>query len=319
VRPADLRAESNASFDFINPALPFNTQDPIHPTQIPGHFGAFRAAGRAMGLSATGGNAAQWKYSDVGVTDYALDCTFTVVRLLSPATSSTLPACPTGKIFFVGNGQAVASTASSIPVKSTAGTTLVTLTNGEWAGFVAGNASGSWSVFSTSSAILPFANHVQQFGAATTGTFNIDARFLEVYTSGTTLSFSTLATNPAPQGTWMYLKNIHATNFAPITGASGGDLPVGLAPGQGLVIFTTGANVWYKVGQSGPPNGTVTLVAGTATVTSAAVLATSNIVLSHQNCNSCGVAYVGTIVAGTSFVVNSSNGADTSKIYWEIR
>ncbi len=77
--------------------------------------------------------------------------------------------------------------------------------------------------------------------------------------------------------------------------------------------------------------GTVTLVAGTATVLTSAVTANSRILLTNYNYNSSqtiGVPSIGTVVPGVSFVINSldvttGNGgikqaADVSKISWMI-
>lgn len=68
--------------------------------------------------------------------------------------------------------------------------------------------------------------------------------------------------------------------------------------------------------------GNVTLVAGTATVTTSAACTVSG-TCTYQLTN-CGVGgtqgmlAVGTITAGTSFVINSSSNTDTSKVCWSI-
>lgn len=70
--------------------------------------------------------------------------------------------------------------------------------------------------------------------------------------------------------------------------------------------------------------GVATLSSGTVTVSTTAVaaLATTgagqavNLVL--QSCSSCGALSVGTVSPGTSFVINSTSGADASKVYWRI-
>ena len=41
--------------------------------------------------------------------------------------------------------------------------------------------------------------------------------------------------------------------------------------------------------------------------------------LTSQSCSSCGSRSVGTVTAATSFVINSMNAADVSKVYWEIK
>lgn len=70
-----------------------------------------------------------------------------------------------------------------------------------------------------------------------------------------------------------------------------------------------------------PSIGTATLVGGTVTVNTAAVTASSKIFIT---CNTPGGTQgflsvpVASIVAGTSFVINSSSGADTSTVNWWI-
>jgi hypothetical protein len=65
--------------------------------------------------------------------------------------------------------------------------------------------------------------------------------------------------------------------------------------------------------------GVATLVAGTVTVSTTAVTANSRIFLCHQNsAGTRGSVAVTTITAGTSFVITSTNAADTSTIAWFI-
>lgn len=67
--------------------------------------------------------------------------------------------------------------------------------------------------------------------------------------------------------------------------------------------------------------GTATLVGGTVTVSTTAVTASSKIFLTDVTTGSLtniGTPTVGTITAGTSFVINSSNVLDTSNINWFI-
>jgi hypothetical protein len=73
-------------------------------------------------------------------------------------------------------------------------------------------------------------------------------------------------------------------------------------------------------------SGFVNLASGTATVSTTAVLALGAsggsgdaIVLNTEVCSSCGALSVGTVTSGTGFVINSSNGADASLVYWEIK
>lgn len=81
---------------------------------------------------------------------------------------------------------------------------------------------------------------------------------------------------------------------------------------EGTITMTDGAN--KSVGQA-------TLVGGTVTVSNTRVTASSRIFLTDATTGSLvniGTPTVGTIVAGTSFVINSSNVLDTSNINWLI-
>ena len=70
---------------------------------------------------------------------------------------------------------------------------------------------------------------------------------------------------------------------------------------------------------SGLVYGRAVLVAGTVTVNTAEVFASDNIHLTQVVTGGTpGHLSVGTIVAGTSFVINSSSGTDTSTVFWEI-
>ena len=64
---------------------------------------------------------------------------------------------------------------------------------------------------------------------------------------------------------------------------------------------------------------TATLSSGTVTVSNTSVTANSKIFVTAQTCTSCGTYSIGTITAGTSFVINSTNVSDASTIaYWII-
>ena len=72
----------------------------------------------------------------------------------------------------------------------------------------------------------------------------------------------------------------------------------------------------YPTGAAGIA-GRATLVAGTVTVSTTAVTASS--VIQLTNCvtgGTAGLLRVGTVTAGTSFVINSASGTDTSTICW---
>jgi hypothetical protein len=72
----------------------------------------------------------------------------------------------------------------------------------------------------------------------------------------------------------------------------------------------------YSTGQS---SGKAVLVGGTVTVSTAEVQAGDVILLTNVlTGGTIGILSVGTIVAGTSFVINSNSGSDTSTLAWQI-
>jgi hypothetical protein len=71
--------------------------------------------------------------------------------------------------------------------------------------------------------------------------------------------------------------------------------------------------------------GVATLSSGTVTVSTTAIAALAAagaagdaVELHLQSCSSCGALSVGTVTAGTSFVINSTNGSDASLVFWKI-
>jgi hypothetical protein len=71
-----------------------------------------------------------------------------------------------------------------------------------------------------------------------------------------------------------------------------------------------------------PEVGHATLVAGTVTVPTTAVTAASEIQLTHRGTGTpalFGTLYKGAVVAGTSFVINSTNVADDDSVSWEFK
>jgi len=93
----------------------------------------------------------------------------------------------------------------------------------------------------------------------------------------------------------------------------------------GAVTESLGAKFTTTHG-SNATAGVSTLSGGTVTVSTTAIaaLATAGgsgdvVTLTLQNCSTCGTLSVGTVTAGTSFVINSTNIADASNVYWEIR
>lgn len=124
--------------------------------------------------------------------------------------------------------------------------------------------------------------------------------------SGSTVTLSVPSTFNAP-GSVTAATTLTATSGA-IT-ATNGNLVLGTA-GNKLSI-TTGSNA--SIGQS------VNMIGGTTTVSTTAVTANSLIFLTNgAPGGTIGTLSVGTITAGTSFVINSSSSSDTSKVNWWI-
>jgi colanic acid biosynthesis protein WcaM len=82
-------------------------------------------------------------------------------------------------------------------------------------------------------------------------------------------------------------------------------------------INTAGSGLRVAEG-SNAKQGTATLAAGTVTVFNTSVTATSRIFLTAQDNNTTGTVRVSARTAGTSFVITSSNSADTGVIAYEI-
>ena len=92
-----------------------------------------------------------------------------------------------------------------------------------------------------------------------------------------------------------------------------------IATGFILQSSNTAVNSAFNRFSSGPYAGRAVLVAGTVTVSTAEVISSDNIVLSRVvTGGTTGQLSVGTITGGTSFVINSSNAADTSTVFWQI-
>ena len=121
------------------------------------------------------------------------------------------------------------------------------------------------------------------------------------------LSGGTLTGNLSVGGT------IATTGLNPITSGAGFVAQLG-----NLDIQNAGSGLKVKEG-SNAKQGQAVLVAGTVTVANTSVTASSRIFLTHAVVGgTIGIPSIGTVTAGTSFVINSSNAADTSTINYEI-
>ena len=91
------------------------------------------------------------------------------------------------------------------------------------------------------------------------------------------------------------------------------------APGNRYYYGTNaaGAKGWYPFGSVAM--GTATLVAGTATVSTAEITNTAKVFFANQSPGGVqGHISKGAVTAGTSFVINSTSNTDTSTIAWWI-
>jgi hypothetical protein len=97
------------------------------------------------------------------------------------------------------------------------------------------------------------------------------------------------------------------------------DGSTGILQLSGSLGLNTAGNKLNIATGSNASVGTGTLSSGTATISTTAVTANSIIQVQLTSCSSCGTLYIGTVTAGTSFVVNSTNGSDASTFnYWII-
>lgn len=88
---------------------------------------------------------------------------------------------------------------------------------------------------------------------------------------------------------------------------------------NGQLTFSTAGKGLTLTEGSNAKMGVVTLAAGTATVSTTAVTANSRIFLTAQSTGAApGALRISTITAGTSFVITSTSGTDTSSVAWLI-
>lgn len=108
-------------------------------------------------------------------------------------------------------------------------------------------------------------------------------------------------------------------NFSVTPGGSGTVECVGTTRVTGDLKLTTAGNGLYVKEGANATMGRAVLVAGTVTVSTTKVTTTCEIFLQHRiKSGTVGVVTVGTVSAGTSFVINSEIVTDTSTISWLI-
>jgi len=120
---------------------------------------------------------------------------------------------------------------------------------------------------------------------------------------------------------YLYLTNAGTLTVGSAWPTSGYYVPLAVVvAGATTITSITDARAPVGVVSGGATSGTATLVAGTVTVTTAAVAAGSKILYARQATGgTLGNLSIGTITASTSFVINSSSGSDTSVVYWWIK
>lgn len=116
-----------------------------------------------------------------------------------------------------------------------------------------------------------------------------------------TAGYSALLINPQESGTGSGVKSLI-------------DCQVG---GVSLFQISNKGGLLFKSVANGRI-GTATLVAGTITVANTSVTANSRFVLTGVGTTNSGFLTLGTVVPGTSFVISSSNAADTRVIQYQI-
>lgn len=122
-----------------------------------------------------------------------------------------------------------------------------------------------------------------------------------------------------------YWSNLYATrqylnSTAYLDGSTAGviGLTGALSLGDSLYLRTAGNKLNIATGTNASI-GTATLVAGTVTVSTTAVTASSIIMLTNQvTGGTVGVLSKGTVTAGSSFVINSTSATETSTVSWWI-
>lgn len=114
------------------------------------------------------------------------------------------------------------------------------------------------------------------------------------------------------------LRGILTTATPTLTVIEGNDVRNNRNTADGISNSDTTASLWGNIRSALPICGQAALSGGTATVSTAEILAGDSVLLTIVSATNPGALSVGTIVAGTSFVINSTSGTDGSTVFWEI-
>lgn len=235
---------------------------------------------------------------------------------ISPATAQSATALDFASPPVLGFGSTTARPVHATTLDSTGLTSIAT-----GAGAVAniGNATGTIGFFGATAVAKPASTDDLRTALINLGLYTTGGATPLNLNGGTLTAAVVSSTGTMTAGTSLTatLGNITATNGNFVKGAAGNkDVYTSVA-----TTTTAGAN----------SAGTVTLVGGTATISTTAVTASSKIRLTRQSvgstgANDLGILSVGAIVAATSFQINAWTATnatvlqadDVSEIWWEI-
>lgn len=219
-----------------------------------------------------------------------------------------------------------------------------------------GGSGGALSPTAGNMNLLGTANQITSTGAGSTITFSIPATFIAPGTiaSTTTITSGTsmVSTTTITAGTGITSTTGNIVASAGNISATLGSVSAGTSVTAGTTVTATLGNITatngnFVKGTAGNKDvytslattiaagansaGTVTLVGGTATISTTSVTASSKIRIYRQGVGATGAAAlgilsIGTITASTSFVINSVQAADAtalqasdvSVVFWEI-
>lgn len=234
------------------------------------------------------------------------------VPFISPAAPSTSSVnFPIGKRWIVpGSGEYVLVALSSAGGTLTATWTLLG-TNGGPLNTLTADSGGALSPTANNINILGTANQVTTTGAGSTITLSTPATFIA---PGSIASTTTVTAGTAVVATTSVTAGTTVTATLGAITATNGNLVLGTA-GNKIVSSSVGTTTAAGANSFG----TVTLAGGTATVATTAVTTNSIVFLTRQSIGATGAAVLGilsrgTIVNGTSFVINSLSQTDATAL-----
>lgn len=207
------------------------------------------------------------------------------------------------------------------------GTLLVDYNNGNIYGLAQkANGQDTWVLLGGSSgavsAVNGTANQITANTAGNVVTLSLPSAITTPGSLTTTTSLSATTTITAGTGITATTGNISATAGAVNAGTSiTATLGNITATNGNLVLSTAGNKISIATGANASVGTSVAMTAGTVTVSTTAVTASSKIFLTANTPGGTpGIlsAPTASIVAGTSFVINSSSNTDTSTVNWWI-